>query len=129
MLVRCRFNTGADLPPHEYGLFYSPQTKFTRLDVGREYRVHAVLVYQRGILVLVPDRDGRPGAWMVELFEVVDGSLPSHWEFATRDDGEYGYQAVFGYPHLVADKNHMNDLVEMEPAALRLFAEEAARES
>jgi hypothetical protein len=124
MLVRCLVNTG--VPTQEHGLWFSAKTKF-HLTVGTDYPVHGVAVFKRGVIVLLLDDTGKPNWHPIELFEVTDGTLRPGWKFATRDDGDQGMQAIFGYPELVDDEGHKDALIERDPEALRIFQAQAGQ--
>ena len=83
-------------------------------------------MYKLGLIVLIESDTGRPDWLPAELFEVVDGELPADWRFATRDEGESGMQAIWGYPELVDDPGHKDALIEREIAALTVFAARVA---
>ncbi|WP_156754920.1 hypothetical protein [Actinokineospora pegani] len=127
MLVRCVANSGADLPPPRFGLYHSEHTRFP-VTIGQDYRVHGVMMYRGGVIVLIRDDDGLPNTYPVELFEVVDGTFPDGWKAAFPLEGDQGHQAVFGYPELVDDDDHLRALQEREGAALRVFVDMAAEE-
>ncbi len=121
MIVRCIVNSGAGLGALGHGLHFSADTRFD-VSVGAGYPVHGMAIFERGLIVLVKDETGRPNWYPVELFEVVDGTLPADWRFATRDEGASGMQAIWGYPELVDDPGHKDALIEREPDALAVFA-------
>ncbi|WP_120026865.1 hypothetical protein [Amycolatopsis panacis] len=77
-------------------------------------------------MVLLESDTGLANWFPIELFEVVDGALPANWRFATRDEGETGLQAIWGYPELVDDPSYNEDLVEREAPAAAVFAAQVA---
>ncbi len=125
MIVRCLANRGTGLGEPDHGLYFTDAAKFS-LVVGKDYPAHGMAMYKRGLIVLVQAETGSPKWYPVELFEVVDGTLPADWRFATRDEGATGTQAIWGYPELVDDPGHKDALIEREPDALAVFADRVA---
>jgi hypothetical protein len=125
MYVKCTTNSAAGLGEPQHGLYFSPGTEFD-VTVGESYPVYGMAMYKRGLIVLLKDDTGKPNWHPVELFEVTDGQLPAGWKFATRDDGELGMQAIFGYPELVDDEGHKDALLERDSAALLTFEQQVA---
>jgi hypothetical protein len=72
-----------------------------------------------------------PPSWYpIELFDMVDASVPSGWLFrsafeAARPRLAQGFEAVWGYPSLVADDGHLIALLEREPDAIATFLRES----
>jgi hypothetical protein len=126
MKIKCQVNHGRDLPAQRHGLFYTEKSVF-HIAVGAIYDVYAMTLFKKGITVLVFDDARQPGWYPIELFEVVDGTLPGDWKFSRRSEGEYGNEAVFGYPELVDDENHLESLVELNRDALEVFFAQVER--
>ncbi|MYW05610.1 hypothetical protein [Streptomyces sp. SID3343] len=93
--------------------------------MGHVYRIFGMASYGGDLLVLVRDSTQKPNWYPVQLFDVVDDSIPADWRFGLRDGGERGLQAVWGYSTLVQDVNHYGGLIEREPEALETFYQEA----
>ncbi|GIE87948.1 hypothetical protein [Actinoplanes regularis] len=115
---------GRDLPPDV--LAASGNTPFSRFNitVGNEYRAHAMELSTYGLNVLVVVDTGWSYWVPISLFRVVDGALPAHWEFAVVENGG-PVLALWGYPSLIHDPDHHDDLIEREPAAVEVFRREA----
>jgi hypothetical protein len=126
MTVRlvCTGSTGADLPAD--ALERSGNTPFSRFNVtvGDEYDVWAMALWTYGIGVLIVDDTGRPNWKPIDLFVVVDGRLPKHWEFAVVRQHE-PVLALWGYPTLARDPNHHDNLIERKLSALDAFLRES----
>jgi hypothetical protein len=113
---------GSDLPPavlEKSG--NTPQSKFN-VTVGREYVVRAMALWTYGMGVLMVDDTGRPHWNLLDVFEVVDPRLPAGWEF-TRRDGD-PVIALWGYPTLIRDPSHHDDLIDRKTSALEAFRRE-----
>jgi hypothetical protein len=126
MIVRlvCTGSTGADLPADM--LERSGNTLFSRFNVtvGAEYDVWAMALWTYGLGVLIVDDTGRPNWKPIALFVVGDGQVPTNWEFAAvaqRDP----VVALWGYPTLVRDPNHHDNLIERKLSALDAFLRES----
>jgi hypothetical protein len=72
----------------------------------------------------------------VGLFEFNPRSVPATWEFAVLD-GEAAsvgtaserWVAMWGYPELVRNRSHSDQLIERDPAALEVFFRELSASS
>ncbi|WP_157555480.1 hypothetical protein [Nocardia crassostreae] len=72
--------------------------------------------------VLVLGNDGWPELVPLDLFSVVDGALPSGWEFVAKP----GFRtALWGYPTLVRDPEHIGALRARKQEARDVFLAEA----
>ena len=78
-------------------------------------------MFNLGLVVLIVDDARRPDWYPLELFEVVDGSIPSDWMFALREEGEKGTQAVWGHPRLVGDPELDDALADQDPDVQVIF--------
>lgn len=120
MIVRCRTNRGFDLPGDHRGLYFTRQTAFA-LSLDRDYQVHAMSLFNDGLLVLIVDDTRQPDWYPVELFTIEDGRLPAHWQFALRPVESAGAQAIWGYARLVDDPTHEISLAEHDNEAIAVF--------
>ncbi|NUK00166.1 hypothetical protein [Streptomyces lunaelactis] len=77
-----------------------------------------------GLGVLIVDDTGKPNWKLIDLFSVVDRRLPNTWEFEVIKD-RAPVLAIWGYPTLVRDPNHHDDLIERKSSALEVFLREA----
>lgn len=126
MTVRllCTGSSGADLPADV--LERSGNTALSMFDVtvGDEYAVRAMALWTYGIGALIVDDTGRPNWKPISLFEVVDGQLPTNWEFAVVVQRE-PVLALWGYRTLVRDPDHHDNLIERKLLALDAFLRES----
>jgi hypothetical protein len=126
MTVRlvCTGSSGADLPVEVLeGSGNTPFSKFN-VTVDDEYNAWAMALWTYGLGVLVVDDTGRPNWKPIDLFVVVDGQLPANWEFAVvMQRGPV--LALWGYPTLVRDADHHNNLIERKLSALDAFLRES----
>lgn len=107
------------------GLYVSAQTVFY-LTLNETYQVHGLGLYNGGLCALVVDDTGKPNWYPVEAFVVVDGVLPVGWRFGLRDeDGPTGMQALWGYPELIDNSDHVKALIERDASAMSTFFEAA----
>lgn len=125
MRVVCVGETGSDLSAGT--LEKSGNTKYSKFNVtiGREYTVYAMSLKISGLSLLVVDDTGRPNWRHIELFNVVENSLPSHWEFVTIPIHEnQRVLSLWGYPTLIRDLRHRGDLIDRKYSALAAFVRE-----
>ena len=133
MKVKCICNTGEALRPYEYqslnkevfGRFgASGYTVYEDLDIGKEYLVMGIIIFETHQAYLVDD-GGMPAAHPCQLFEVIDDKVTSSWHFRLIDKDENMYpfvQAIFGYYELCFDKKaYENLIVEKEENAQQIY--------
>lgn len=127
LLVRCIANTGTSLGPSRDRYFHSERTQF-HLTQGAVYRIVGMGIWETVLLVLLRDDTHRPRWLPVALFEFLDYSWPSSWEFVILDrlaasgaDASDRWVALWGYGELVRDPRHSDELVNGDPAALEIF--------
>ncbi len=117
MKVRCIANKRSDLRPYEYepivnnevfGRFgVSALGHYDEIEVGAEYLVMGIIVLKTYQAYLIDETRYGIHASPCQLFDVVDGNVPSNWSFRPIDKSENIYpfvQAVIGYPELCFDK-------------------------
>ena len=133
MLFKCVRDKGWNLPEADpsglipegsiyRGPYVSAQTVFN-LTLNKAYQVHGLAVYNGGLTALVVNDTELPTWYPVEAFVVVDGTLPPSWRFCLRDeDGPTGLQALWGYPELIDDPDHIK-AIEYDTSALSIFFE------
>ncbi|GAA0981985.1 hypothetical protein GCM10009555_051090 [Acrocarpospora macrocephala] len=124
MRLSCIGTTGSDLPART--LEGSGNTRFSRFNVtvGREYVARAMALWANGLTVLIVDDNDRPNWKPIELFDVVDGSIPDDWEFTTVGIEGSSVRALWGYPTLIRDIGHHDALVDRDKTAWRIFLDE-----
>jgi hypothetical protein len=133
MIGKCVHNTGASLGQPQRGHFYTDKTVF-HLQVGSEYPVLGIGLFETILLALVVD-DTRTPRWLpAGLFEFQPQALPADWEFVLLDgvaasggEASNRWVAKWGYPDLVRDEGHSDALIEGDPAALEMFFREFAK--
>ena len=86
------------------------------------------------LTVLVCDETKRPHWHPIGLFELDCQKLPDDWEFTLLDgvaasggDALNRRVAMWGYRELVRDPEHSDGLIELDPAALRIFFRELTK--
>lgn len=150
MLVRCWTNKGSDLGEFRRGLFYTPETSFTPLQVDQVYHVFGMSLFQdmhlgenldprpdwyppqAGLAVLICHEYDtpptlRPDWYPIELFSIEDARLPDGWEFSTvvqfgaSPVGKTNVLARWGYSLLVHSDEHWEGLINRDPQALGAF--------
>jgi hypothetical protein len=133
MIGRCIRDNGAALGGLGRGAFYTSETVF-HVDVGSEYRIMGIGIFDAAMVVLVCDETGKPNWLPIGLFELESTKLPGRWEFRVLDGvgasgGDVASRWVmkWGYPALVRDASHSDHLVERDPRALEEFYAELAR--
>lgn len=133
MKVRCIYNTGEALRPHEYkplekeilGRFGATgYTQYGELDIGKEYLVMGIIIFETYQAYLIDD-SGLISACPCQLFEVVDDKVGSNWHFrlVEKDEDIYPFiQGIFGYYELCFDKkSYENLIVEKEKEYERIY--------
>lgn len=121
MKVLCVGSRGSDLPQETLrGSGNRPEAMFPVV-VGTEYMVRAMGLWTTHLSVMVVGRHGWPIWLPVELFVVVDHEVPA-WEFAV---GVSGFRALWGYPTLVRDPKHNEDLSDRRKGAREAFMRES----
>lgn len=133
MIARCIRNTGAALGVPERGHFYGAGTLF-HLNVGSDYLVLGMSLWETILTVLVRDETGRPHWHPIGLFEFQDQTVPEDWEFELLDgiaasggDATNRCLAIWGYRDLVRDPEHSDKLIERDPEALEVFFSQLVR--
>lgn len=92
------------------------------LIVGVEYSVRAMALMNMKLAVLVVSKDGWPTWFPIELFQVVDSEIARGWEFAARAGA---LSALWGYPTLIRDPDHIRDLRLRKNPAVEAFLRES----
>ncbi|MCF2530796.1 hypothetical protein [Yinghuangia soli] len=124
MKVLCVGTTGADAPAEFLRLSGNrPEARFN-ITLGREYYVHAMALWASGLGVLVIDDTGKPNWKPLGIFEVVDPRLPANWGFAELDPTAY-VRALWGYPTLVRDIGHHDQLINRSRSAFAVMKQES----
>jgi hypothetical protein len=120
--VVCVGSRGSDLPAEVLEKSgNTPLSKFN-VTVGQEYAARAMALWTYGMGVLIVDDTGRPNWKLLDLFNVVDPRLPEGWEFAKRDSDPV--IALWGYPTLIRDPDHHDNLINRKISALDAFLRE-----
>ncbi len=130
MIARCIRDTGASLGTPERGHYYTVETVF-HVEIGSEYVVMGMSLWETVLTVLVCDETGRPRWHPIGLFEFEQTTLPGDWEFGILDgiaasggDASNRRVAMWGYRELVRDLQHSDRLIERDPEALGVFFDE-----
>jgi hypothetical protein len=84
VIAKCVHNTGANLGSLARGHFYTPETVF-RVEIGAEYQVRGMGIFETVLLDLVRDDTGKPNWLPIGLFEIDAHALPADWEFTLLD--------------------------------------------
>jgi hypothetical protein len=77
--------------------------------------------------VLVIEDNGLPRWKAIELFELVDQRIPEGWEFGKIDTEVRDILALWGYPELIRNPSHFDDLAMGVPTAVAEFLKERDR--
>lgn len=135
MIARCVHNNGAELGVQERRRSFTDETVF-HVTLGSEYRVFAMGIWETELNVLICDDTGKPNWWPIGLFEFEDQAVPCDWEFALLDgqaasggDSSNRSVARWGYREMIRNPKHHDDLIERKPEALKIFANELAKQS
>ena len=139
MIVECINNDQALAPNvHENG-YRHPQYVHTDLTVGSRYFVYGIHIWSDDLRFLIQNDRGDARWTSPYFFEVREPRLPPHWEFQyVVIEGEeqlerIGRRAVWGYPALVNDPRHNDNLQYTDSTTVRIaedlkiFEQEVAR--
>ncbi|MFC6882831.1 MULTISPECIES: hypothetical protein [Actinomadura] len=91
------------------------------LTVGREYRCHAVAVFNGSVFALICDDTSLPWWYRMEQFTVTDGSISPSWKLGLHDRKYEGLQMVTGYPAIATDIDHYVGVIERIPEEMEVF--------
>ncbi len=134
MIARCVRNTGSMLGMPSRGGFYSLDTVFP-LEVGEEYPVLGLGIFETVLLALVCDETRKPNWLPIGLFVFERTAMPDTWQFALLDgvaasggDASNRWVARWGYPELVRNDKHSDALIERDDGALSVFFRELAND-
>ncbi|GGK42977.1 hypothetical protein [Nocardia camponoti] len=87
------------------------------------YSVRSMALMGRLLTVLVVDEQGWPKWYPIQLFEIADPRLPESWLFTRRPENVL--TAVWGYPSMATDLQHIVELRRRSESALRTFLAES----
>lgn len=124
MRLQCRGNSGAALPASALGASGNTSNSRFNITVGEQYDARAMALWTYGLGVLIVDDTGRPNWKPLDLFVVFDGGLPDNWEFTIVSQRE-PVLALWGYPALIHDPRHHDDLIDRKISAFRRFLDES----
>jgi hypothetical protein len=132
MRVRCVYDSVHQLP--ESGqrtrlAQYTTESAFEGLSVGEEYDVLAIQRWRDGGLrVYVRDRgaDVLPRPYGIELFEIVDATVPDGWRVTLATESDRVDLLVLSFPAWSADPLFYERLVEGDKQALARLEEAEA---
>lgn len=132
MKVRCISDNGESLRPFEnepigkdvFGRFGASAYTRYGVEIGREYLVMGIIIYQTYQAYLIDD-DGLIFSYPCQLFEILDGKLISSWHFRIVGEDEDIYpfvQAILGYLELCSDKkSYINLIIEKDVYARQIY--------
>jgi hypothetical protein len=108
------------------GDFQFPTDYRDFLTIGKVYSVYGFSIFKNNLYYLIDNPlEGwpiNPDWYPVEIFEVVDSSLPKEMYFGYfGSNDKRGVNALWGYKELVHDYSHYEGLVEIEEDAIRVF--------
>jgi hypothetical protein len=131
MIVRCVNNVSGLAPTDAQGTASHPDYVHEGLEVGREYAVLGISLYNDRLRFLIDQQKFPPGWLSVAFFELVNSRQPPHWDFQFFNVSGFepherrAFQAVWGYGELVRDVDiHTYALREGIPMSLQVFRRE-----
>lgn len=130
MISRCINNDEAKAPKVFQHHEPHPEYVHEDLTVGKDYVVYAMSIFRDDLRFLIQNDVGS-AAWKAPyLFETIDSRLPPYWQFASfnvlgdqpwhRKD----FQALWGYPVLVATPAHSDRLQDWNAEDVAIFEAE-----
>lgn len=93
-----------------------------KITLGKKYTVYGILFFKNEIRYLICNDDNVPGFFPSTLFEILENYILFDW-------GINSYQIedekilLIGYSDLIKDFEHLRDLIENTPDAVRTFLE------
>ena len=116
MTVECIANRGSHLIGSNFRPFgYFDQSELNQLEIGKEYDVQGMVLHGITLSVLVDDGE-RAYAIPIQFFEIVDQSIPAHWECRAIDfrksEDNNEIRVIWGYSDFVNDIEHLYGLIE-----------------
>lgn len=86
------------------------------------------------LLGLLCDDTGKPNWLPIGLFDIAEQDIPTDWRFSLLDgkaasggESSNRWIAKWGYPELVDELRHSDQLIEREPGALDIFFRQLER--
>jgi hypothetical protein len=135
MLVKCIFNSGADLPIDNRCLGETDKTDYSFLEIGNEYIVYGLMFYSSRVDYLICPRKGNPIWIPANLCQIIDDKLSSNWSICVAGLNEdykilndnFKIQSIVSYSELVTSFSHYLGLIEREPEDIKRFFIEKAK--
>lgn len=127
MIATCIGNYGKHLPPAVLSKSGNTERSNFHLTIGRQYTVYAMAQWVSGFGLLVIDDNEDPRWKEIELFDLADRRIPVGWEFVKIDEEFSQVLALWGYPSLIRDPSHYDDLAEGKSCAMTEFLNERER--
>lgn len=128
MKVTCISNDPKELSDHQQSRFVVFEGNHS-LTIGKAYPVVGMMISERAFYFLIRDDWGGPCFTHAGFFELFTAPIPENWHFGLKA-GIYSsgkelwakpIVAIWGYLELIENPTHMQDLFELEPAALAVF--------
>lgn len=116
MIVKCIANTGkALLQSSWHWPYYDENSKF-RLEIGKNYTVHGIQFSDNKWRYIFAEQDDYyPDFFPVELFEIVDHSLPqmfhANLKIVKNEENQGSISAIFSYKEMALNEYHYEDIV------------------
>lgn len=126
MFAICKYNSGENLPERLLAYGYTRKSLFS-ITAGKKYMVFGMASWKGEINILLEDDAGLPKWFPISIFYPFNASLPNDWFFISVENEQGDLKALWGYKKLINDGRHYDDLLELEPEALREFYEEKYR--
>jgi len=120
MKVKGLFTNGALLPKEYSVADYTAKTTFA-VTIGKTYEAYATSVGRSIVSVLVLDDDDFPSWYPMEVFTIVDDTVPEGWFFKYFADSEFSVQAIWGPERLLKEEGFYDALNNRDPSALHMF--------
>lgn len=128
MKVICKSNKGSELTEGLCGQF--SQAIAYELQVGHTYPVYAQGLFRHCLTYLIDpgDQSGsrHPNWYPADWFGVIEDLIPSSWVYSYNSKPEkHELLAIWGYPELATQENHVVGLTEREAQDVRTFSRRA----
>lgn len=132
MIVKCIANTGKALLRNSmFWPYYNENSKFN-LEIGKKYIVHGIKFSDnKWSYIFAEPEDPYPDFCPIELFEIVDHSLPqmfhANLKIVKNEENQGSISATFSYKEMALDEYHYEDVVvpderdDADPNARKTF--------
>ncbi len=120
MKAKCISNNGNGLLKTTIEYTGDSEKSIYPLKEGEVYTIYGQIIYKNVLKYLIlGSYENLPSWYPAELFEIVDTSLHFEWYFNSYPTEDIS--AVWGFKELVNDLEFLDELIDREDSAIRIF--------